>query len=55
MIGDFVATARYFVQPQEEMKLIHNILQTYTLDIVATRAHSRHEMWSMFFSIYMIK
>ena len=50
MIGDFVVTIHYFVQPQEDMKLIHNILQTYALDITAAGAHSRCEMWSMFFS-----
>ena len=50
MIGDFVVTTHYFVQPQEDMKLIPNILQTYALDIVAVGAHSRSEMWSMFFS-----
>ena len=55
MIGDFVVTTHYFVQSQEDMKLIHNILQTYTLDIAAVGAHSRHEMWSMFFPTYMIK
>ena len=32
------------------MKLIHNILQTYALDIATAGAHLRREMWSMFFS-----
>ena len=36
-------------------KLIHNILQTYTLDIVVAGAHLRREMWSMFFPTYLIK
>ena len=55
VIGDVVVTTHYFVQPQEDMKLIHNILQTYALNIDAARAHSRREMWSMFFPTYMIK
>ena len=44
MIGDFIVTTHYFVQPQEYMKLIHKIMQTYALDIVAVGAHSRREM-----------
>ena len=44
VIGDFVVTTHYFVQPQEDIKLIHNILQTYALDIVAVEAHSKREM-----------
>ena len=44
VISDFVVTTHYFFQPQEDMKLIQNILQTYTLDIAAAGAHSRREM-----------
>ena len=55
MIGDFIVTTHYFVQPQEDMKLIHNILQTYALNIAAAGAHSRREMWGMFFPTYQIQ
>ena len=55
VIDDFVVTTHYFVQPQEDIKLIHNILQTHALDIVIAGAHSRREMWSMFFPMYLIQ
>ena len=55
VIGDFLVTAHYFVQPQEDIKLIQNMLQTYTLDIDVAGAHLRREMWSMFFPTYLIQ
>ena len=56
MIGDFIVTIHYFVQSQEDKKLIHNILQTCAFDIAAAGAHSRREIGSMFFfSTYLIQ